>query len=66
MTERQKENIIEATEMLNLHNQCWKKIDFLTEIKCTYGDLKISEVIESLEYQALKFNNKFKSLIKEY
>lgn len=66
MTDRQKENINEATEMLNLYNQCWKKIDFLTEIKRIYGDLKISEVIESLEYQALKFNNKFKSLIKEY
>lgn len=65
MTDRQKENIIEATEMLNLYNQCWKKIDFLMEIKSIYGDLKISEVIESLENQALKFNNKFKSLIKE-
>jgi len=65
MTERQKENINEATEMLNLYNQCWKKIDFLAEIKYTYGDLKISEVIEILENQALKFNNKFKSLIKE-
>ena len=60
MTDRQKENIIEATEMLNLYNQCWKKIDFLMEIKSIYGDLKISEVIESLENQALKFNNKFK------
>lgn len=66
MTERQKENIKEATEMLNLYNQCWKKIDFLTEIRTTYGDLKISEIIESLEYQANKFNDKFKSLIKEY
>ena len=66
MTERQKGNIKEATEMLNLYNQCWKKIDFLTEIRTTYGDLKISEVIESLEYQANKFNDKFKSLIKEY
>lgn len=65
MTDRQKENIIEATEMLNLYNQCWKKIDFLMDIKSIYGDLKISEVIESLENQALKFNNKFKSLIKE-
>lgn len=64
MTE--KENIKEATEMINLYNQCWKKIDFLTEIKRTYGDLKISEIIESLEYQANKFNDKFKSLIKEY
>ena len=65
MTDRQKENITEATEMLNLYNQCWKKIDFLMDIKSIYGDLKISEVIESLENQALKFNNKFKSLIKE-
>ena len=65
MTDRQKENIKEATEMLNLYNQCWKKIDFLMEIKSIYGDLKISEIIESLENQALKFNNKFKSLIKE-
>ena len=65
MTDRQKENITEATEMLNLYNQCWKQIDFLMDIKSIYGDLKISEVIESLENQALKFNNKFKSLIKE-
>ena len=65
MTDNQKENIKEATEMLNLYNQCWKKIDFLTKIKQTYGDLKISEVIESLENQAIEFNNKFKSLIKE-
>ena len=62
---KHKENIKEATEMLNLYNQCWKKIDFLTEIKNTYGDLKISEVIENLEYQAKKCNDKFKSLIKE-
>lgn len=66
MTEKQKENIKEATEMLNLYNQCWKKIDFLTEIKRIYGDLKISEIIESLEYQSNKFNDKFKSLVKEY
>lgn len=65
MTDRQKENIKEATEMLNLYNQCWKKIDFLTKIKQTYGDLKISEIIESLEYQSSKFNDNFKSLIKE-
>lgn len=65
MTENQKQNIFEATEMLNLYNQCWKKIDFLAEIKHTYGDMKISEVIESLENQALKFNNKFRTLIKE-
>lgn len=65
MTENQKQNIFEATEMLNLYNQCWKKIDFLTEIKHIYGDMKISEVIESLENQALKFNNKFRALIKE-
>lgn len=65
MTENQKQNIFEATEMLNLYNQCWKKIDFLAEIKHTYGDMKISEVIESLENQALKFNNKFRALIKE-
>jgi hypothetical protein len=65
MTQQQKENIKEAVEMLGLYNQCWKKIDFLTEIKNTYGDLKISEVIENLEYQANKCNDKFKSLIKE-
>ena len=64
MTERQKENIIEATEMLNLHNQCWKKIDFLADIRSIYGDLKISEIIESLEYQANKFNKRFQDLIK--
>ena len=60
---KHKENIKEATEMLNLYNQCWKKIDFLTDIKRTYGDLKISEVIESLEYQAVKFKTKFENLI---
>ena len=43
----------------------FEKIDFLTEIKYIYGDLKISEVIESLEYQSNKFNDKFKSLVKE-
>lgn len=60
---KHKDNIKEATEMLNLYNQCWKKIDFLTDIKLTYGDLKISEVIENLEYQAVKFKNKFEILI---
>jgi hypothetical protein len=65
MTQQKKENIKEAVEMVVLYNQCWKKIDFLTEIKNTYGDLKISEVIENLEYQANKCNDKFKSLIKE-
>ena len=65
MTQQQKENIKEAVEMVGLYKQCWKKIDFLTEIKNTYGDLKISEVIENLEYQAIKCNDKFKSLIKE-
>ena len=51
--------------MIGLYNQCWKKIDFLTDIKRIYGDLKISDVIENLEYQANKCNDKFKSLIKE-
>lgn len=66
MVQQQKEDIQEAVEMINLYNQCLKKIDFLTEIKLIYGDLKIGEVIESLEYQANKFNNKFKSLVKKY
>ena len=50
--------------MLNLYNRCWEKIDFLTKIKSTYGDLKISEIIESLEYQANKFNKRFQDVIK--
>lgn len=64
MTQQKKENIKEAVEMVGLYNQCWKKIDFLTEIKNTYGDLKISEVIENLKYQANKFNKRFQELIK--
>lgn len=64
ISERQRESIKEATEMLNLYNQCWEKIDFLTKIKTTYGDLKISEIIESLEYQANKFNKRFQDVIK--
>lgn len=64
ISEKQRENIKEATEMLNLYNRCWEKIDFLTKIKSTYGDLKISEIIESLEYQANKFNKRFQDVIK--
>ena len=59
------DNICEAVEMVTLTKECWRKIDFLTDIKNSYGDLKISEVIENLEYQANKCNDKFKSLIKE-
>ena len=33
MTQQQKDNIKEAVEMVGLYNQCWKKIDFFTEIK---------------------------------
>ena len=61
---KHKDNIRETLEMVNLTKECWKKIDFLTDIKSIYGDLKISEIIESLEYQANKFNKKFQDLIK--
>jgi hypothetical protein len=65
MTGKQKENIIEATEMVNLTKECCRKINFLVDIKDIYGDLKISEIIEILEYQASKFNKRFQELIKE-
>lgn len=58
------DNICEALEMVNLTKECWKKIDFLTQIRSTYGNLTISEIIESLENQAHKFNKKFQDLIK--
>lgn len=57
------ENIKDSIELLNLYKQCWEKIDFLTKIKSTYGDMRISDVIENLEYQAVKFKNKFENLI---
>ena len=57
------ENIKYSIELLNLYKQCWEKIDFLTKIKSTYGDIRISDVIENLEYQAVKFKNKFENLI---
>lgn len=62
--DKHKDNISEAVEMVNLTKECWRKIDFLTQIKTSYGDLKISEIIESLEYQASKFNKRFQDLIK--
>ena len=62
--DKHKDNIGEAVEMVNLTKECRRKIDFLTQIKTTYGDLKISEIIESLEYQANKFNKRFQDLIK--
>lgn len=58
------DNICEAVEMVNLTKECWRKIDFLTQIRSTYGNLTISEIIESLEYQANKFNKRFQDLIK--
>jgi hypothetical protein len=60
---KHKENIKESIELLYLYNQCWEKIDFLTKIKSTYGDMRISDVIENLEYQAVKFKTKFENLI---
>ncbi len=57
-------NISEAVEMVNLTKECWRKIDFLTEIRSTYGNLTINEIIESLENQAHKFNKRFQDLIK--
>lgn len=62
--DKHKENIGEAIEMVNLTKECWRKIDFLTQIRTTYGNLTISEIIESLEYQANKFNKRFQDLIK--
>jgi hypothetical protein len=62
--DKHKDNIREAVEMVNLMKVCCKKIDFLTDIRITYGDLKISEIIESLDYQANKFNKRFQYLIK--
>lgn len=58
------DNICEAVEMVNLTKECWRKIDFLTQIRSAYGNLTISEIIESLEYQANKFNKRFQDLIK--
>jgi hypothetical protein len=60
---KHEENIKDSIELLNLYKQCWEKIDFLTKIKSTYGDIRISDVIENLEYQAVKFKNKFENLI---
>lgn len=62
--DKHRNNIGEAVEMVNLTKECWRKIDFLADIKDIYGDLKISEIIESLEYQAHKFNKRFQDLIK--
>lgn len=62
--DKHRDNIGEAIEMVNLAKECWRKIDFLTDIRSIYGDLKISEIIESLEYQANKFNKRFQDLIK--
>lgn len=62
--DKHRNNIGEAVEMVNLTKECWKKIDFLMDIKSLYGDLKISEIIENLEYQANKFNKRFQDLIK--
>ena len=62
--DKHRDNIREAIEMVNLTKECWRKIDFLTDIRSIYGDLKISEIIESLEFQANKFNKKFQDLIK--
>lgn len=59
------DNICEAVEMVTLTKECWRKIDFLTDIRSTYGNLKISEIIENLEYQVNKFNKRFQDLIKE-
>jgi hypothetical protein len=60
-----KENIQNAIEMMNLAHTCAIKIDFLINIKNTYGDCKVSEIIESLENQMEKFNKNFKELIKK-
>ncbi len=58
------DNICEAVEMATLTQECWRKVDFLTQIRTTYGNLTISEIIESLENQAHKFNKRFQDLIK--
>lgn len=58
------DNICEAVEMVTLTKECWRKIDFLTEIRSTYGNLTISEIIDSLENQVHKFNKRFQDLIK--
>ena len=60
---KHEENIKDSIELSNLYKQCWEKIDFLTKIKSTYGDMRISDVIENLEYQAVKFKTKFENLI---
>lgn len=62
--DKHKDNIGEAVEMVNLTKECWRKIDFLIQIRSTYGNLTISEIIENLEYQANKFNKRFQDLIK--
>ena len=62
--DKHRDNIGEAVEMVNLTKECWRKIDFLTDIRSTYGNLTITEIIESLEYQANKFNKRFQDLIK--
>ena len=62
--DKHRDNIREAVEMVNLTKECWRKIDFLTQIRTTYGNLTISEIIESLENQAHKFNKRFQDLIK--
>lgn len=62
--DKHRDNIGEAIEMVTLTKECWRKIDFLTDIRSTYGNLTISEIIESLEYQANKFNKRFQDLIK--
>ena len=62
--DKHRDNIREAIEMVNLTKECCKKIDFLTDIMSIYGDLKISEIIESLEYQANKFDKRFQDFIK--
>lgn len=62
--DKHRDNIGEAIEMVTLTKECQRKIDFLTDIRSIYGDLKISEIIESLEYQANKFNKRFQDLIK--
>ena len=58
------DNICEAVEMVSLTQECWRKVDFLTQIRTTYGNLTISEIIESLENQARKSNKRFQDLIK--
>lgn len=62
--DKHRNNIGEAVEMVNLTKECWRKIDFLTQIRTTYGNLTINEIIDSLEKQAHKFNKRFQDLIK--